>query len=171
MKKLIRILAAIMAITALSCMFVACDNKDEDEDIELPERKLFEVTVSFQIKGADGVTVLEETDYTYKGHSEPTILNVVKNYLSVVADWTCKIDKNNTITQIGGMKANNKDNYFGFVTNVFVDDDGNATLDDMSAINLSLEQINRNKSDKKMSETPLLDGAEFTIILLNLEED
>ncbi len=170
MKKLIRILAAIMAITALSCIFVACDNKDEDEDIDLPERELYKVTVSFQIKGADGITVLEETNYTYKGHSEPTILNVVNNYLSVVADFTCKIDKNNTITQIGGMKANNKDNYFGFVTNVVVNEEDNSvSLKEMSAINLSLEQINKYKSDKKMSDTLLIDGAEFTIILLNLE--
>ena len=171
MKKLIRFLAAIMAFAALSCMFVACDNKDEDEDIDLPERELFEVTVSFQIKGADGITVLEETDYTYKGHSEPTIVNVVNNYLSVVAGWVCKVDKNNTITKIGGMNANNKDNYFGFVTNVVADENGNVSLNDMSAINLSLDQINKYKSDKKMSDTLLIDGAEFTIILLNLEED
>ena len=169
MKTIIRILAAIMAITALSCIFVACDNGDTDEDIDLPEREFYEVTVSFQIKGADGVTVIEAIDYTYKGHSKPTIVNVVNNYLSVVADWTCKIDKNNTITQIGGMKANNKDNYFGFVTNVVVDDNGNVSLGNMPAINLSLDQINRNKSDKKMSDTPVINGAEFTIILLSLE--
>ncbi len=169
MKNLIRVLAAIMAITALSCMFVSCDNEDKDEDIELPERELYEATVSFQIKGSDGVTVIEAIDYTYKGHSEPTILNVLNTYLSVVADWTCKIDKNNTITQIGGMKAN-KDFYWGFVTNVVVDEDGgNVSLRETSAINLSLDQINRNKSDKKMSETPVIDGAEFTVILLTLE--
>ncbi len=170
MKKLIRILAAIMAITALSCMFVACDNEDTDDDIELPDRELYEVTVSFQIKDSEGETQIDAVDYTYKGHSEPTILNVVNNYLSVVKKWTCKVDKNNTITQIGGMKANNKDNYFGFVTNVVVDEaDNSVSLKETSAINLSLDQINRNKSDKKMSDTPVIDGAEFTIILLTLE--
>ena len=170
MKHLVRIFAVILAISALSCLFVACDNKDEDMDIDLPERELYKVTVSFQIKDSTGKTVIEATDYTYKGHSEPTILTVVDNYLSVVADWTCKIDKNNTITQIGGMKAG-KGDYWGFVTNVVVDsNDKTVSLKDSSAINLSMEQINKYKSDGKMSETPVIDGAEFTIILFVSED-
>ena len=169
MKHLIRIIAVIIAISALSCLFVACDDKDEDLDIDLPERELYEVTVSFQIKDSTGKTVIEANDYTYKGHTKPTILTVVDNYLSVVADWTCKIDKNNTITQIGGMKAG-KGDYWGFVTNVVVDDDKNVTLKESSAINLSMEQINKYKSDGKMSETPVIDGAEFTLILFVSED-
>lgn len=171
MKQLIKILAAIMAITAIACLFVACDNDDTDEIIELPERELYTVTVSFQIKNSAGETVIEAIDYTYKSHSEPTILNVVNNYLSVVADWTCKIDKNNTITQIGGMKAS-KGDYWGFVTNVVVNENDNSvSLKDSSAINLSMDQINKYKSGGKMSDTPVIDGAEFTIILFVSEDD
>lgn len=171
MKHLIRIIAVVFAISALSCLFVACDNADKDSDIDLPERELYEVTVSFQIKDSTGKTVIEAIDYTYKGHTEPTILTVVDNYLSVVADWTCKIDKNNTITQIGGMKAG-KGDYWGFATNVIVDeDDKTVSLKESSAINLSMEQINKYKSDGKMSETPVIDGAEFTIILFVSEDD
>ena len=170
MKQIIRILAAIMAISAIACLFVACDDKDTDEIVELPERELYTVTVSFQIKNSAGETVKEAINYTYKGHSEPTILNVVDNYLSVVADWTCKIDKNNTITQIGGMKAS-KGDYWGFVTNVVVNEDKSVTLKESSAINLSMDQINKYKSDGKMSETPVIDGAEFTVILFVSEDD
>ena len=169
MKHIVRIIAVLLAIASLSCLFVACDKTDTD--IDFPDRELYEVKVSFQIKDSTGKTVIEAIDYMYKGHSEPTILTVVHNYLSVVADWTCKIDKNNTITQIGGMKAG-KGDYWGFVTNVVVDEDDNSvSLKNSSAINLSLEQINKYKSDGKMSETPVIDGAEFTLILFVSEDD
>ena len=173
--KIIKIIAALLALAMLSCFFVACESSEEDVDFDLPEREFYTVKASFQIKDSTGKTVLEAIDYEYKGHSEPTILTVVENYLSVVVDYTCKIDKNNTITQIGGMKAG-KGDYWGFVTNIVSKTDEktgevSVSLKDMSAINLSMEQINKYKSDGKMSETPVIDGAEFTLILFVSEDD
>lgn len=156
--KIVKILSMLLALLMLSSAFVACDGagKNAGEAPDLPERELYEVTVSFQIKDATGKTVLEETDYLYKGHETPTILNVLKTYLSVVADYVCKVDKTNSITQIGGMKANkNNGEYWGFV-------DG--------GINLSKDDILDDLSDGKMSETLLEDGDVFTVMLIAEEE-
>ncbi len=169
--KLIKTLSIVLAMLMLCCSFVACDQGGDGSDVELPERPFYDMNVSFQIKDATGKTVIDVPSYNYKSHAEPTILNVVDTYLAVVMEWTCKIDKTNTITQIGGMKANkNNGDYWGFVTNAVTDADGNVSLKDMSAINLSLEQINKNKSDGKMSSTLLTDGAEFTVILFVSED-
>jgi hypothetical protein len=46
-----------------------------------------------------------------------------------------------------------------------VDYEGKLSLKETSAINLNMDQINRNLSDGKMSETKVIDGAEFTLIL------
>jgi len=117
--KILKLLSLILVLSMVTSMFFACDTADTDDDIDIPERELHTVTVSFQIKDQTGKTVIDVPEYTYKGHAEPTILNVLDTYLSVVADWTCKIDKYNTITQIGGMKANkNNGDYWGYVTNV-----------------------------------------------------
>ncbi len=171
--KFLKIVSLIMVFAVLGCVFMSCDQGDGDVDVNLPEREFYSINVSFQIKDATGKTVIEAIDYNYKGHAEPTILNVIDTYLSVVADWTCKIDKNNTITQIGGMKANkNNGDYWGFVTNATTNaESGEVTLKDMSAINLSMEQIDKYKSDGKMSSTMLTDGAEFTVILFVSDED
>ncbi len=117
--KILKLLSFILVLSMMTSMFFACDTGDAEDDIDIPERELHTVTVAFQIKDQTGKTVIDVPEYTYKGHAEPTILNVLDTYLSVVADWTCKIDKYNTITQIGGMKANkNNADYWGFVTNV-----------------------------------------------------
>ena len=74
----------------------------------------------------------------------------------MVADYVCKVDKTNSITQIGGMKANkNNGEYWGFV-------DG--------GINLSKDDILDDLSDGKMSETLLEDGDVFTVMLIAEEE-
>lgn len=172
MKK-IRILTLALVVCLLACTFVACDNGGEEGDgVQLPERTFYEMTVSFQIKDSTGKTVIDAKNYTYKSHAEPSILNVIDTYLTVVEDWTCKIDKTNTITQIGGMKANkNNGDYWGFVTNAVADSKtGEITLKDMSAINLSVEEINKYKSDGKMSAALLTDGAEFTVMLFVSED-
>ena len=167
--KAIRIISMLLVLATLGCMFVACDEGD-GSDISVPERDFYELTVSFQIKDSTGRTVVEAIDYKYKGHAEPTVLNIVEAYLSVVQNWVCKIDKTNTLTQVGGMKADKKNGeYWGFVTNVGEDGDGNLFLKQTSAINLSIEQINKNLSDGKMSETKVIDGAQFTIILCAAE--
>ncbi len=171
--KLIKFFSFVLALMMLGCTLMACDGGSSggDEDYDLPEREFYSINVSFQIKDATGKTVIDAVDYNYKSHAEPTILNVLDTYLSVVEDWTCKIDKTNTITQIGGMKANkNNGEYWGFVTNTTTDASGNVSLKDMSAINLSMDQINKYKSDGKMSGTTLIDGAEFTVILFTAED-
>ena len=195
--KIIKLLSFILVLSMLSCMFFACDSGSGASDLSVPERHLYEVTVSFQIKDPTGKTQIEAIDYTYRGHAEPTILNVLDTYLSVEAGWVCKIDKTNTITQIGGMKANkNNGDYWGFVSNVSgqLTDElkskraGNEEksvapkaltveeiascfkLKDTSAINLNLEQIKKSLSDGSMKDAFLVDGAEFTVILFKSED-
>lgn len=171
--RIVKILSLALVICLLSCTFIACDEGGNNgSDYQLPEREFYDIHVSFQIKDSTGKTVIEAQNYNYKSHAEPTILNVVDTYLSVVEDWTCKIDKTNTITQIGGMKANkNNGDYWGFVTNAVTNSStGDVTLSDMSALNLSVEQINKYKSDGKMSATLLTEGAEFTVMLFVSED-
>ena len=151
--KLAKIVSAVLILAMLCCALMACSGaSSEDEAVDLPERKLYDITVSFQIKDSTGKTVIDAVDYNYKGHSEPTILNILSTYLSVVEDWVCKIDKNNTITQIGGMKANKKNgDYWGFVK---------------GGINMNKDEIMRNLTDGKMSDTEIEDGGVFTVILI-----
>lgn len=167
--KAFKIISFVLAMAMLCCIFVGCD-QGEEGDINLPERDFYEVTVSFQVKSADGQTVeeLDVKDYTYKGHAEPTMLTVLKSYLTVVLDgWTCKIDKTDTLVQIGGMKASKKDGeYWGFVM-CKRDSEGNIKT---GALNLNMEYIKKNLSDGKMADTILQNGDEFTIILITGEE-
>ena len=167
--RLAKILSLVLVMAMLCCSFIACEggSEGEDLDIDLPERDFYTVTVSFQIKDPTGKTVIEALDYKYKGHDEPTIINVVETYLNVVADWTCKIDKTNTLMQIGGMKANkNNGEYWGFVM-CKRDADGNIKS---GALNLSLEQIKKNLNDGKMGDTLVQNGDEFTLILITSED-
>ena len=163
--KTMKIISILLVFAAICCSLIACEDTGNTGDITLPERDFYEVTVSFQIKSADGKTQIEALDYKYKGHAEPTILTVVKSYLTVVAEWTCKIDKSNTITQIGGMKTKSGD-YFGFVK-CKKNASGEIT---MSALNLSLEQIKKNLNDGNMNDTVLTNGDEFAIILIQSED-
>ena len=191
--KILKILSFVLVLSMITCVFFSCDSSDSgDDDIAIPERDMYTVTVSFQIKDSTGKTVVEAIDYTYKGHAEPTILNIIDTYLSVEEDWVCKVDKNNTITQIGGMKANQKNgDYWGYVTNVKGElteelktkRNGNEeknvapealtaeeiascfTLKTTSAMGLSLEQIEKNKGEGALKDAFLIDGAEFTVIL------
>ena len=156
--KFVKILSVILVLAMLCCAFIACDSegKGDDVDIDLPERNFYDIKVSFQIKDATGKTQIEAIDYNYKGHAEPTMLNILQTYLSVVEDWTCKIDKTNSITQIGGMKANkNNGEYWGFVN---------------GSMNLSKDDIIDDLSDGKMSETVIEDGGVFTVMLIAEEE-
>lgn len=164
--KTVRIITLVLALAMMCCMFVSCNNEDAG-DVVLPEREFYEVKASFQIKSADGKTQIEANDYIYKGHAEPTMLNVINSYLTIVEEWTCKIDKTNTLVQIGGMKASKKDGeYWGFVM-CKRDDEGNIKS---GALNLSLEYIKKNLSDGKMADTMIQNGDEFTIILITGEE-
>ena len=116
------------------------------------------MTVSFQIKNASGKTIIDAVDYNYKGHEDPTILNIISDYLVIVADYKCTIDKNNTLVQVGGLKASvSKGEYWAF----------------MLGTNLDVQEILADKSlrsknliDAKMSDYLVEDGASFTIVLV-----
>ena len=196
--KILRLVSLVLVLSMITCVFFSCDSGSSgDVDIAIPERDIYTVTVSFQIKDSTGKTQVEAIDYTYKGHAEPTILNILDTYLSVEADWVCKIDKTITITQIGGMKANkNNGDYWGYVSNV----SGNLTeelkgkrsgdedkkvapealtaeeiascfsLKDSTAINLNLEQIKKGLGDGALKDAFLIDGAQFTVILITSED-
>ena len=114
------------------------------------------MTVSFQIKNSSGKTIVEAVDYNYKGHEEPTILNIISDYLYIVAEYRCTIDKNNVLQQVGGVKARSGD-YWGFMEGV--DHDVQAIL-----ANPSLQT--KYLIDKKMSEYIIEDGGKFTVVLV-----
>ena len=197
--KILKLLSFVLVLSMITCVFFSCDGAGAgDADVVIPERDMYTVTVSFQIKDATGKTQIEAIDYTYKGHAEPTILNILDTYLSVEADWVCKIDKTNSISQIGGMKANkNNGDYWGFVSNVSGqltdtlkekrngDEDKKVapqaltaeeiascfTIKDTAAINLSVEQIKKSLGDGALKDAFLVDGAQFTVMLIKSSEE
>ncbi len=187
--KFVKGLSLILALIILCSALFACDNGDGgDIDVNLPEREFYEVKVSFQVKDSTGKTVIEAIDYNYKGHAEPTILNVLDTYLAVVKDWVCKIKVDEEvgtkqITQIGGMKVDAKNGeYWGIVSNLTTvkDEDGketpalkkNAEGNTLSALNLSLEEIKKQMNDEaSMDKVVLIDGAEFTVIQIVIGND
>lgn len=173
----------LLALLFVCSVFFACDSSSKgDENVDLPEREFYEVTVSFQIKDSSGKTIIDAKDYVYKGHPEPTILNVLDTYLAVVRNWVCKIkvdEERGTkqITQIGGMKVDAKNGeYWGIVTNVINKENADGTLsatvkEGVSALNLSLEDINKQMNeDDSMDKVLLTDGAEFTVIQVVSED-
>ena len=192
--KILKLLSFVLVLSMITCVFFSCDGAGAgDADVVIPERDMYTVTVSFQIKDSTGKTQIEAIDYTYKGHAEPTILNILDTYLSVEADWVCKIDKTNSISQIGGMKANkNNGDYWGFVSNVSGqltdtlkekrngDEDKKVApqaltteeiascfiIKDTAAINLSVEQIKKSLGDGALKDAFLVDGAQFTVMLI-----
>jgi hypothetical protein len=136
-------------------MFISC-NQGTEEEVPLPERDFYDMTVSFQIKNSSGKTIVEAVNYNYKGHEEPTILNIISDYLYIVAEYRCTINKNNVLQQVGGVKARSGD-YWGFMEGV--DHDVQAIL-----ANPSLQT--KYLIDKKMSEYLIEDGGAFTVVLV-----
>lgn len=197
--KILKLVSLVLVLSMITCVFFSCDGGDSDGvDIAIPERDMYTVKVSFQVKDASGKTQVEAVDYTYRGHAEPTILNVLEAYLSVEADWVCKVDKDNSITQIGGMKADKKNgDYWGFVSNVSGqltdelkdkrngDEDKKVapealtaeeiascfTIKDAAAINLSVDQIKKGLGDGALKDAFLVDGAQFTVMLIKSSEE
>ena len=153
--KLIRIVSFIMIIAMLSCMFISC-NQQTEEEIPLPERDFYDITVSFQIKNSSGKNIVEAVNYNYKGHEEPTILNIISDYLYIVAEYRCTIDKNNVLQQVGGVKARSGD-YWGFMEGVD---------HDVQAILASSSLQTKYLIDKKMSEYLIEDGGALTVVLV-----
>jgi hypothetical protein len=144
-----------MIIAMLSCMFISC-NQQTEEEIPLPERDFYDITVSFQIKNSSGKNIVEAVNNNYKGHEEPTILNIISDYLYIVAEYRCTIDKNNVLQQVGGVKARSGD-YWGFMEGVD---------HDVQAILASSSLQTKYLIDKKMSEYLIEDGGAFTVVLV-----
>lgn len=155
--KSVKIISLFLVLTTLCCVFIGCD-QGSAEDIELPARDFYDMTVSFQIKDSNGRTIIDAVDYNYKGHEEPTILNIISDYLVIVADYKCTIDKNNTLVQVGGLKASvSKGEYWAFMM---------GTGHDVQAILADKSLQTKNFIDSKMSEYMIEDGGTFTIVLV-----
>lgn len=146
--KFIRIISVLLIAATLCCSFISCNN-GKNVEAELPEREFYDMTVSFQIKNSSGKTLVEAIDYNYKGHEEPTILNIITDYLYIVAEFRYTIDKNNTLQQVGGTKARAGE-YWGFT----------------EGIDHDIQTIFSTLIDKKMSEYIIKDGGEFTVVLV-----
>ena len=151
--KFVKIISVILIAAALCCSFISC-NSGSGAEAELPERPFYDMTVSFQIKNAQGKTIVEAVDYNYKGHEDPTILNIITDYLYIVEEFRYTVDKNNVLQQVGSTKAK-ADQYWGFMEGVDLD---------MQTI-LSGDLI-----DKKMSEDIIEDGGKFTVVLVSNEK-
>ncbi|MBQ8408726.1 MAG: hypothetical protein IJY39_07660 [Clostridia bacterium] len=155
--KSVKLISVILILATLCCTFIACDQGSTD-DIELPARPFYDITVSFQIKDSNGRTIIDAVDYNYKGHEDPTILNIISDYLVIVADYKCTIDKNNTLVQVGGLKASvSKGEYWAFMKGTDVD---------VQTILADKSLQTKNFIDAKMSDYLVEDGASFTIVLV-----
>ncbi len=153
--KFIRIISVILIATALCCSFISCNN-GAGKMAELPERPFYDMTVSFQIKNSEGKTIVEAVDYNYKGHEDPTILNIITDYLYIIEEFRYTIDKNNVLQQVGGTKARSGD-YWGFMDGID---------HDVQAILANSRLQDRHLIDAKMSEYLIEDGDEFTVVLV-----
>ena len=153
--KFLRIISVLLIIASLCCSFISCSNGDGDET-PLPERPFYDITVSFQIKNSEGKTIVEAVDYNYKGHEDPTILNIITDYLYIVEEFRYTIDKNNVLQQVGGTKAKSGE-YWGFMEGVD---------HDVQSILASSKLQDRHLIDSKMSEYLIEDGGKFTVVLV-----
>ena len=66
--KFAKIIALILALSTLCCMFIACE-EGEDVEIDLPERDFYDLTVSFQIKDS----TLSRRDQFASGVDDDTV--------------------------------------------------------------------------------------------------
>ncbi len=155
--KSIRLISLLLALLVLGCVFVACDTNDY-ASIELPERPFYDITVSFQIKDNTGKTIFDAVNYNYKGHEDPTILNIISDYVVIEEDYKFTVDKNNILVSIGGYKANtSKGDYWAFMK---------GTGHDVQAILKDENQQKKKFIDGKMSEYVVKDGDSFTVVLV-----
>lgn len=155
--KSIRLISLFLVLLVLGCSLIACDTENY-EDIELPERPFYDMTVSFQIKDSTGRTIFDAVNYNYRGHEDPTILNIISDYVVIEADYKFTVDKNNTLVSIGGFKANtSKGEYWAFMK---------GTGHDVQAILASPSLQEKNFIDGKMSDYLIKDGESFTVVLV-----
>ena len=153
--KFIRIISVILIAASFCCTLISC-NGGSGKMADLPERPFYDMTVSFQIKNSEGKTIVEAVDYNYKGHEDPTILNIITDYLYIVEEFRYTIDKNNVLQQIGGTKAKSGE-YWGFMEGVD---------HDVQSILASSKLQDRHLIDSKMSEYLIEDGGKFTVVLV-----
>lgn len=155
--KSIRLISALLIIVALCGTLIACSG-DEMTEIELPARPFYDMKVSFQIKDSNGRTIIDAENYNYKGHEDPTILNIISDYLVIEAEYKCTIDKNNTLVQVGGIKASvSKGEYWAFMM---------GTGHDVQAILADKNLQTKSFIDAKMGDYLIEDGGSFTIVLV-----
>lgn len=156
--KSIRLISLFLVLVVLGCSLIACDT-DNWEDIELPERPFYDMTFSFQIKNNEGINIIDAVNYNYKGHEDPTILNVITDYIEIEFGSKCTIDeKNNILVSIGNVKANAKNgDYWAFME---------GTGHDVQAILKDEKLQEKNFVNGKMSEYLLENGDSFTIVLV-----
>ena len=156
--KSIRLISALLIIVALCGTLIACSG-DEVTEIELPARPFYDMKVSFQIKDSNGRTIIDAENYNYKGHEDPTILNIISDYLVIEAEYKCTIDKNNTLVQVGGIKASvSKGEYWAFMM---------GTGHDVQAILADKNLQTKSFIDAKMGDYLIEDGGSFTIVLVS----
>ncbi len=103
--KTIKLISVILVLAAFCSILVGCNQVDPDK-IELPDRPFYDINVSFEIKKSDGAIIGEPAvNYNYKGHEEPTIFNILSDYVVIELDYRFATDKNGTLSTIGGIKA------------------------------------------------------------------
>ena len=155
--KSIRLISLFLVFVILGCSIIACDT-DNWADIQLPERPWYDMTFSFQIKDNTGRNIFDVENYNYKGHEDPTILNVITDYIEIEANYKCSVDDNNILVSIGKYKADSKNgDYWAFMK---------GTGHDVQAILASESLQKKNFIDGKMSEYELKDGDSFTVVLV-----
>ena len=156
--KSIRLISLFLVLLVLGCSLIACDTEDW-QNVELPERPFYDMTVSFQIKDETGRNIIDAPNYNYTGHEEPTILNIITDYLDIEVEYKYSIDeKNKILLSIGNKKADtSKGQYWAFMMGV-----GH----DVQAILADSKQQEKYFIDGKMSEYLIEDGESFTIVLV-----
>lgn len=159
--KAIRIISLLLICAMMGCFFISCDEVNL-EDIVLPERDFYDITVSFQIADSEGVLLHDVVDYNYKGHEVPTILNIISDYLYIEADEKCVIDNGTTLVQVGAKstaKANiNKGDYWAFAVGI-----GHNLTKILADQNLQNKTF---VNDQRMCDYIVEDGGSFTIVLV-----
>ena len=136
--KSIKFISLVLAVVMLGAMFIGCD-KEKETASALPQDEYFKswhtVKVSFKIQydavtyegeGEDRkeinytVDLFDVVDYEYKSHKEPTILNIVCDYLSIETDYSYKVDSNNKLAKIGKFPDNKtqKNMYWAFAKGI-----------------------------------------------------
>lgn len=149
--KTVRLVSVILMLAMLCCSIIACDSGDKE--VELPERPFYDMKVSFQIRNTSGKIIADAENYNYRGHEEPTILNIITDYLAIEAEIKYTVDENNVLTKVGNTKAGKNESWWFTMNGVGLD------MQTLKDINIYVRE--------EMSEYLVEDGAAFTVILIS----